>query len=103
MSISDIVQLYSDHTGRHVDIKIVGAERAIEYHKQHKSIPVEQEDFLLNWASWHDALARGETNFIDPTLENLLGRKPKTVKDLATILFSPETNELDTTDFNEGA
>ncbi|KAH6609945.1 quinone oxidoreductase 2 [Trichoderma cornu-damae] len=100
LTISDVIQLYRDYTGRKVNVKIVGTESAIEYHKQHKTLPPEQEDFLPNWASWHGALAEGEMNFIDPALENLLGRKPKTVKDLAHILFAAETNELDTTDFN---
>lgn len=103
MTISDIVKLYSDHTGRNVNVKIVGVESAIDYHKQHKTLPAEQEDFLSNWASWHNALAEGEGDFIDPALENLLGRKPKTVGDLAHLLFAPETNELDTTDFNGAA
>ncbi|RFU81046.1 quinone oxidoreductase 2 [Trichoderma arundinaceum] len=100
LTVSDVIQLYREHTGRKVNVKIVGTERAIEYHKQHKTLPPEQEDFLSNWASWHNAFAEGETNFIDSALENLLGRKPKTVKDLAHVLFAPETNELDTTDFN---
>ncbi|EHK26853.1 uncharacterized protein TRIVIDRAFT_62654 [Trichoderma virens Gv29-8] len=103
LTISDVVKLYSAHTGRKVDVKLVGDDEAIEYHKQHKTLPPEQEDFLSNWASWHNALAQGEGDFIDPALENLLGRKPKTVGDLADVLFTAETNELDTTDFNGAA
>ncbi|KAM0249165.1 hypothetical protein ACHAQJ_009172 [Trichoderma viride] len=100
LTVRDIVQLYGNHTGRTVTVKIVGDESAIEYHKEHKSLPLDQEAFLLNWASWHNAFAEGETSFIDPALENLLGRKPKTVNDLAHALFAADTNELDTKDFN---
>lgn len=99
LSISDIVELYSKHTGRRVDIRLVGVDKAIEYHKQHKTLPPDQEDFLSNWASWHVSLARGEANFLDPALENLLGRKPRTVADMANTLFEPQTNILDTKDF----
>jgi hypothetical protein len=99
LTISDIVQLYRDYTGRTVNVKIVGVESAIEYHKQHKSLPPDQEAFLSNWASWHNAFAEGETDFIDPALESLLGRKPKTVKDVAHLVFSADTNKLDTKDF----
>ncbi|KAH8697442.1 hypothetical protein BGW36DRAFT_407461 [Talaromyces proteolyticus] len=100
LTISDIARLYSKYTGRQVDIEIVGTEKAIDYHKQHKTLPPEQEDFLSNWASWHVTLAKGETSFLDPALENLLGRKPKTVEAMSDQLFSSDSNALDTKDFN---
>jgi len=100
LSATDIVRLYSQHTGRQITVRIVGVEEALEYHKQHKSLPAEQEDFLSNWASWHGAMAHGETSFLDPALEKLLGRKPRTVVEMAESLFQAESNALDTKDFN---
>ncbi|POR34388.1 Quinone oxidoreductase 2 [Tolypocladium paradoxum] len=99
LSISDVVELYSKHTGRRINVRLVGVEKAVEYHKQHRTLPAEQEGFLPNWASWHVSMARGETSFLDPALENLLGRKPKTIEDMANTLFEPDTNALDVKDF----
>lgn len=96
--MEDIVKLYTKHTGRRVNFRVVGPAAAIEYHKEHKTLPPEQEDFLPNWSSWHVAMANGETAYLDPTLEQLLGRKPKDVEDMADTLFKAETNTLDTKD-----
>ena len=98
LSVEDIVKLYAKHTGRHVNFRVVGPAAAIEYHKEHKTLPPEQENFLPNWSSWHVAMANGETAYLDPTLEQLLGRKPKDVEDMADTLFKAETNILDTKD-----
>lgn len=91
--------MYSKHTGRRVNFRLVGLVEAIEYHKHHKTLPSGQENFLPNWASWHVAMANGETNYIDPALEQLLGRRPKEIEDMADELFAAETNTLDTKDF----
>lgn len=72
-------------------------EEAIQWHLKNGSVPVEQTSFLENWASWHTAISQGEKAFLDPTLEKLLGRKPKTVDDQADEIFGL-SNELDTKD-----
>lgn len=98
VTVGEIVKLYTKYTGRRVNFRVVGFEGAIEYHKQHKTLPPEQEAFLPNWASWHVAMANGETNYLDPALEQLLGRKPQDIEDMAATLFTAETNILDTKD-----
>lgn len=95
------MQKYAAYTKRlPIKFRKVDAQKAIEYHKQRGSLPPEQEGFLEPWTTWGDALAEGEMDFLDPTLEKLLERKPKTIDDLADVLFNPQTNELDTKDFN---
>lgn len=91
--------MYTKYTGRKINFRICGPEAAIEHHKFHRSLPPEQTPFLSNWASWHAAMEHGEVNYVDSTLEKLLGRKPQTVEDMANELFKPEVNILDTKDF----
>ena len=101
LTAEDVVNKYTAYTGKPpVTFRKVGAAKAIEYHKQRGSLQPEQEGFLSAWTTWGEALEQGESDFLDPTLEKLLGRKPKTIDDLAGVLFKAETNELDTKDFN---
>jgi hypothetical protein len=44
-------------------------------------------------------MASGETDYLDPTLEQLLGRKPQDIQDMEAALFMGKTNMLDTKDF----
>jgi hypothetical protein len=99
LNVEEIIELYSKYTGRHVNVRVVEATKAIEHHRVHKTLPPEQEEFLPNWASWYDAMASGETDYLDPTLEQLLGRKPQDIQDMEAALFTGKTNILDTKDF----
>ncbi|PHH86540.1 hypothetical protein CDD83_10075 [Cordyceps sp. RAO-2017] len=93
----DIVHKYMKHSGREVRIRVLPVQEAIEWHVENGSVPPEQVGFLENWASWHTAISLGEKAFLDPTLERLLGRKPKTVDDQADEIFSV-AHGLDTKD-----
>lgn len=90
--------MYAEHSRRAVTVRKVGLDAAVAYHKQASTLPLEQQDFLGNWASWGEALALGEAGYVDPTLERLLGRKPLDVVDMKEELFA-KTNALDTKDF----
>ncbi|KAF7163050.1 hypothetical protein CNMCM5623_008070 [Aspergillus felis] len=93
----DIIKKYMKHTGRKVNVRILPVQEAIAWHIKNGSVPPEQASFLENWASWHTAISLGEKAFLDPTLEQLLGRKPKTIDDQADEIFSA-SNSLDTKD-----
>ena len=92
--------MYNSHRRKQIAVKVVGEEQAIEYHKQHETLPHEQEPFLRSWVSWAIALRDGECDYLDPTLEHLLERKPKTISSMADELFGSQSNALDTKDFN---
>jgi hypothetical protein len=79
-------------------VKIVSPEEAIAYHKAHHSLPPEQEFILESWVSWFKANDRGEGTIVDPTMEKLLGRKPKGLKEMASEIFQVN-QKLETTDF----
>jgi hypothetical protein len=81
------------------NFRMLGPKAAIEYHERNNSLPAEQTPFLSNWATWGVALKNGEANYLDPTLEQLVGRKLQTGEEMANLLFKPETNVLDTKDF----
>lgn len=98
-SVSEILSLYCKHTGRTFELEKVGEHDAVRHHKENHSVPDFMEDFLPNWASWGESLAQGEAEYIDPTLENLLGRKPSTIEDMTQQLFAVEENKLDIKDF----
>lgn len=93
------MDLYQTHSGRKVNLRIVGVDEAIKYHESRGTLPPEQTEFLSNWASWNEAMAQGEVDYLDPTLEQLLGRKPATLKDMADTLFNGDKTILDTKDF----
>ena len=93
----EIIKKYMKHTGRKVNIRVLPVEEAISWHIKNGSVPPEQVSFLDNWASWHTALSLGEKAFLDPTFEQLLGRKPRTIDDVADEIFSA-SNDLDTKD-----
>ncbi|KAI9285717.1 hypothetical protein BC943DRAFT_322879 [Umbelopsis sp. AD052] len=97
-TITEIGTLLQEHTGRKVNVKIVSAEEAIAYHKEHHSLPPEQEFVLESWVSWFKANDRGEGVIVDPAMEKLLGRKPKGLKEMASEIFKVN-QKLETTDF----
>ncbi|KAI5460610.1 hypothetical protein BGZ63DRAFT_358193, partial [Mariannaea sp. PMI_226] len=97
LSGAAIIEKFVKHTGRKVNVRVLPVQEAIKWHIQNGSVPPEQEGFLDNWASWHTAISQGEKAFLDPTLEKLLGRKPKTVDDQADEIFTV-SNKLDTKD-----
>lgn len=99
LTTRDIVRLYQTYSSRKVNFRVVGLDQAVQYHKLHNTLPPEQSEFLSNWASWHVAMAQGEVDYLDPTLEKLLGRKPATVEEMAEALFNDKLNGLDTKDF----
>ncbi|KAH8674133.1 hypothetical protein BX600DRAFT_509326 [Xylariales sp. PMI_506] len=94
---ADIIKKYIKYSGRKVNFRVLPVQEAISWHAKNGSVPPEQVSFLENWASWHTAISLGEKDFLDPTLEQLLGRKPKTIDDQADEIFST-SNDLDTKD-----
>jgi NAD(P)H dehydrogenase (quinone) len=97
-TMREILDLYTNYTGRKVNLQVVSSEKAIKWHIEHKSLPPGQEDFLPNWVTWHQAWTLGEAGYVTRTLETLLGRKPLTIEDEMGVIFG-EGNELDTKDF----
>ena len=85
------------YTGRNVNIRILPVKEAIAWHSKIGSVSLDKVDFLENWASWHTAMSLGEKAFLDPTFEQLLGRKPRTIDDQAGEIFSA-SHSLDVKD-----
>ncbi len=92
------MKLYSEFSGRKVNVKILPEADVIAYQAARGVLPAEQLPFLENWTTWHHEMRLGGTAWLDPTMEKLLGRRPKTVQDQSKELFSI-SNELDTKDF----
>ncbi len=92
------MNLYSEFSGREVTVKILPAAEVVAYQTARGFLPTEQLPFLENWVTWHHELSLGRAAWLDPTMEQLLGRKPKTVREQSQLLFS-SSNELDTKDF----
>ncbi len=97
LSGADLVAKYVKHTGRKVNFRVLPVQEAIAYHIARGSVPPEQSAFLDNWASWHTAISLGEKSFLDPALEQILGRKPKTIDEQADAIFGAD-HALDTKD-----
>ena len=87
MTLQDVGKLVEEHSGREVEVKLVGKEKAKEHHLQDG----QKEDWLVNsWVGWFDGIRDGECEFVDPLLGELLGRQPKGIKECATELFTPQ-------------
>jgi uncharacterized protein YbjT (DUF2867 family) len=90
-TISDVAKLVEEQTGRKVQVDIVGRKEAERYHKyEKKSLPEDGFWVIESWAGWHDGIAKGETAVVDPLLEELIGRKPKGIEEMAGVLFKPQ-------------
>jgi hypothetical protein len=97
-TIRQILDLYTAHTGKKVNLRILSQEEVVKYHVEHKSVPEGQEDFIAEWATIHKAWELGEADFVDPALGEVLGRSPLTMEDQADEIFGAG-NVLDTKDF----
>lgn len=86
-TIADIARLVEKHTGKIVNLRIIGPEQANKYHLEKKSLPDEAAWQIESWAHWHSAMKAGETAVIDPLLEQLIDRKPKGMEECAEGLF----------------
>ena len=84
ITISDLAKLVERETGRHVDVKLAGPGGAAKYQKEREAAA---EWVIDAWSTFHDALGVGETSIVDPLLEQLNGRKPRTVDEMARQLF----------------
>lgn len=87
MTITNIAQLVEGATKRKVLVKVVGKDEAAKYHKEKKSVPEGRFWIINSWSGWHDEIANGETAVIDPLLEKLLGRRPRSMEEMANGLF----------------
>lgn len=85
MTVTEVARcLEKTSSAIRVEVKLVGREEAARYHKQKKSA----EDWVVDsWSRWYDGIAAGETAVVDPLLEELLGRRPKGIEELASTLF----------------
>ncbi len=79
-------------------MKILPAEEVVAHQAARGIFPPEQLPFLQNWVTWDQELGRGGTAWLDPTMEQILGRKPKTVREQSQILFSV-TNKVEKKEF----
>lgn len=88
--LKGVAKLVESRTQRTVKVEVVGKDMAEKYHKFDKcSLPQASFWVIESWVGWHDALARGEAATVDPLLQNLLGRQPRGMEEMADRLFQP--------------
>ncbi|ETI20135.1 hypothetical protein G647_08169 [Cladophialophora carrionii CBS 160.54] len=90
-SIGEIAKLVEERTGRKVDLRLVGRDEAVKWHKDHHTVPPESFDWLENnWGGWWEGLARGEGEVVDPILSRVLGRQAKGLVEIADEMLTPQ-------------
>ncbi|EXJ57824.1 uncharacterized protein A1O5_12382 [Cladophialophora psammophila CBS 110553] len=90
-SVSEITKLVEQRTGRRVDLRFVGRQEAVKYHKEHESVPRESFGWLEdNWGGWWEGLAAGEGEVVDPFLGQLLGRPARGIVEMADKMLRPQ-------------
>ena len=86
-TLKDVARLVAEYSGRKVEVKLVGKEKAKEYHLGDGK---KEEWLVSSWAGWFDGLKEGECEVVDPLLEKILGRRPKGIEECAEELFTPK-------------
>jgi uncharacterized protein YbjT (DUF2867 family) len=90
-SISEIAKLVEERTGRKVNLRFVGREEAVKWHKEHGTVPPESFDWLENnWGGWWVGLANGEGEVVDPILSQVLGRQANGLLEIADEMLTPQ-------------
>ncbi|GAA1323586.1 NAD(P)H-binding protein [Pseudonocardia xinjiangensis] len=87
-TISEIARLVESRTGRAVNLRLVGKQEAVRYHKERQSVPPWSFPYLEeNWSAMYDGLQDGEGEVVDPLLGHLLGRPATGIEEMADELF----------------
>jgi hypothetical protein len=86
-----VASLLSSHLSRRVTLHIVSGDEYVAKNKKDNSDFRNSEEFLRLWATTYPALEAGECAKVDPLLETLLGREPKSFEEslkesLATVM-----------------
>ncbi|TFK49576.1 NmrA-like family protein [Heliocybe sulcata] len=82
LSLHQLAPLISRILGRPVNVHIVSEDEYVRRHKDESGSNVRgTEDFLRKWATTFEAMKRGETGIVDPTLQEVLGRPLKTMEE----------------------
>lgn len=85
-SLKDVSRLVEKHTGRKVEVKLVGEDEAKKYHLADGK---KEEWLVSSWVGWFEAIKDGECAVVDPLLRDLLGRDVDGMEESAEELFSP--------------
>ncbi|KAJ9603051.1 hypothetical protein H2200_012346 [Cladophialophora chaetospira] len=89
-TISEIAKLVEKETGRKVNLRFVGRDEAVRWHKEHHSVPPESFDWLENnWGGWWAGLASGEGEVVDGLLSQVLGRPANGFFEIADEMLTP--------------
>jgi uncharacterized protein YbjT (DUF2867 family) len=88
-TLKEITEIVSKILGRNIPIRFVSTEEYINQYLKGRD-----ELWVRMWATTYPGLQRGELAKVDPTLENLLGRKPKSLEQtIEKILTNKEIDE----------
>ncbi|CCA69192.1 hypothetical protein PIIN_03092 [Serendipita indica DSM 11827] len=83
-TMKQVATLLEEKSGRPVEVRIVSPEEAARYHKERK---VASPFYIDSWSGWFSGIKGGECAVVDPTLERILGRKPRGIEEMADQLF----------------
>jgi len=84
-TMADLAAIASELTGREIKRVIVSDEEWLEA-KAAEGVPLQMAEMLLGT---YRAARRGDFAAIDPTLEALLGRRPRTMRDVLAAALKP--------------
>lgn len=84
-TLAEIARVVERVSGKKVNVKLVGKEAAKEYHLKDGK---KQRWLVESWVGWFDGISNGECEFVDPLLEQILGRKPLGIEECAKSLFT---------------
>ncbi|KZT29617.1 NAD(P)-binding protein [Neolentinus lepideus HHB14362 ss-1] len=82
LTLAQLSSLISTILGREITLHIISRDEYVKKHLDESGkIARLTEDYLGKWATTFEAMGRGETGIVDPTLQELLGRPLKTMEE----------------------
>ncbi|TFY77610.1 hypothetical protein EWM64_g6400 [Hericium alpestre] len=97
LTLAQLAEIITRVLGREVKVHVVSVDEYVQRNQMDDpSNPRSSEEFLRAWARTYDAMARGETNKIDPLLQQVLGRPLRTMERyLKDTLSHKEVDSID--------
>ena len=72
-------------------VREVPEDEFVKCHAANREGSMEAEDFIRAWATSFPAIAKGELAVVDPSLQQILGRKPKDFHEVLPVLLQDIT------------
>lgn len=90
IGFEELAKMVGSAIGKEVKVSFVDMEKWVSVQTKRRGGGEEEEKFVREWGTTFPAIGKGELEAVDPLLEQLLGRKRKSLEDCVKEMFSKE-------------